>query len=208
MIRGSSRGRARLHPLVVLRGQGIEGGKAGRSGRAAAARDANQPELGPETDANSGWFGQIGQRGSSRTRTASVCVRIPTLNRSGSRLASAGGAAPACSVGPPSLGALAPQCRERPHGRPSVRCPNPARRCELCRPTSALTKSDAVPSHLGCSPPLLLREEFPWLQSGGPRNPWASLSAARFRVEGQLTKAPHGGQDARNDEAASSVEIA
>ena len=32
------------------------------------------------------------------------------------------------------------------------------------------------------------------LQSGGPRNPWASLSAVRFRVEGQLMKGPRGGQ--------------
>ena len=71
-----------------------------------------------------------------------------------------------------------------------------------------LNESDAVPSHLGCSPPRRLREESPWLQSGGPRNPWASLSAARFRVEGQLRMAPHGGQEAPSDEAASSVEIA
>ena len=33
------------------------------------------------------------------------------------------------------------------------------------------------------------------LQSGGPRNPWASLSAVRFRVEGQLMVAPDGGQE-------------
>ena len=71
-----------------------------------------------------------------------------------------------------------------------------------------LNESDAVPSHLGCSPPLRLREESPWLQSGGPRNPWASLSAARFRVEGQLRWRPDGGQEPSSDEAASSVEIA
>ena len=63
------------------------------------------------------------------------------------------------------------------------------------RTLAALTKDDTAPSHLGCSPPRRLREESQWLQSGGPRNPWASLSAARFRVEGELRWAPHGGQD-------------
>ena len=34
------------------------------------------------------------------------------------------------------------------------------------------------------------------LQSGGPRNPWASLSAVRFRVEGQLMEGSDRGQGA------------
>src|SRR5436189_5845456 len=71
-----------------------------------------------------------------------------------------------------------------------------------------LNESDAVPSHLGCSPPRRLREDSPWLQSGGPRNPWASLSAARFRVEVELRMAPRDGQGAGTIQAASSVEIA
>src|SRR3954469_17204344 len=85
-------------------------------------------------------------------------------------------------------------CRPRgvlPHPvyRPARRSP----RGRVLRTMSAgerLNERDAVPSHLGCSRPRRLREESPWLQSGGPRNPWASLSAARFRVEGQLRMAP------------------
>src|SRR3954449_12113284 len=52
-----------------------------------------------------------------------------------------------------------------------------------------LNERDAVPSHLGCSRPRRLREESPWLQSGGPRNPSASLSSAPVRGAG----APLGG---------------
>ena len=80
--------------------------------------------------------------------------------------------------------------------------------CGRCGGDRRLNENDAAPSHLGCSPPPRLREESPWLQSGGPRNPWASLSAARFRVEGQLRWAPHGGQEPPRDEAASSADFA
>src|SRR5215470_8017352 len=48
------------------------------------------------------------------------------------------------------------------------------------------------------------QRESPWPQSGGPHNPLASLSAARFRVGAQLRWGPHRGQEAAANEAASS----
>jgi hypothetical protein len=70
-----------------------------------------------------------------------------------------------------------------------------------------LNERDAVPSHLGCSPSRCVPKDTARLQSGGPRNPLASLSAARFRVEGQLMKAPNGGQGAAGGDAANTEDF-
>ena len=57
-------------------------------------------------------------------------------------------------------------------------------------PERKTTRSRVARDALRCATP----EGASLLQSGGPCNPWASLSATRFRVWGQRTRAPPGGQ--------------
>ena len=69
------------------------------------------------------------------------------------------------------------------------------------------TASDAVPSHLGCSPPRPPPRGLQRLQSGGPRNPWASLSAARFRVGAQIRVGSDRGQEPDGGDPANSADF-
>jgi MFS family permease len=69
-------------------------------------------------------------------------------------------------------------------------------------PGTKTTRSRVARDALRCAAP----EGASRLQSGGPCNPWASLSATRFRVWGQRMRAAPRGQRAPREEAASSGE--